>query len=129
MSCVCPIPYRSPQARQPLPVALIVLPEPEHPGSSTLPPSWAPAALLQFQRSTTTRLIMSAKLDNPIAYLPNSTTQFNMFNLSANLSLLSVTSVDSFLRSLTQMESGALVVVVDMSLAVLRLLVDLIHPK
>ena len=37
MSCVCPIPYRSPQARQPLPVALIVLPEPEHRGSSTLP--------------------------------------------------------------------------------------------
>ena len=69
---------------------------------------------------------MSAKLDNPTASLPNSTTQFNMFNLSANLSLLSVTSVDSFLRSLTQMESGALVVVVDMSLAVLRLLVDLI---
>ena len=67
---------------------------------------------------------MSAKLENPT--LPNSTTQFNMFNLSANLSLLSVTSVDSFLRSLTQMESGALVVVVDMSLAVLRLLVDLI---
>ena len=93
------------------------------------PPSWAPAALLQFQRSRTTRLVMSAKLDNPTASLPNSTTQFNMFNLSANLSLLSVTSVDSFLRSLTQMESGALVVVVDMSLAVLRLLVDLIHPK
>ena len=71
---------------------------------------------------------MSPKLDNPIASLPNSTTQLNMFNLSANLSLLSVTSVDSFLHSLTQMESGALVVVVDMSLAVLRLLVDLIHP-
>ena len=71
---------------------------------------------------------MSTKLDNPTASLPNSTTQFNMFNLSANLSLLSVTSVDSFLHSLTQMESGALVVVVDMSLAVLRLLVDLIHP-